>query len=54
MKQPKVTTEAMIAKAKALGVEVTVSTRPKGTGEIVPLPGVGTAGSAVLPEDDAS
>ena len=34
------TTEEMIAAAKATGVEVTVTQRPKGTGEIVPLPGV--------------
>ncbi len=34
------TTEQMIAEAKAAGVEITVTTRPKGTGEIVLLPGV--------------
>ena len=34
------TTEEMLAMAKAMGVTVTVSTGPKGTGEIVPLPGV--------------
>ena len=36
----KKTTEELIADAKACGIEVTVSTRPKGTGEIVLLPGV--------------
>ena len=34
------TTEQMLAEAKALGVEVTVMTRLKGTGEVVLLPGV--------------
>ena len=34
------TTEEMLAEAMAAGVEVTVTQPPKGTGEIVPLPGV--------------
>ena len=39
-RKPTKTTEQMIQEAKAFGVEVTVTQRPKGTGEIVPLPGV--------------
>ncbi len=39
-------TDQMIAAAKAAGVEVTVSTRPKREGEIVPLPGLRPKGSA--------
>ena len=38
------TTAAMIAEAKAFGIEVTVTQRPKGTGEIVPLPGLRATG----------
>jgi len=34
------TTEEMIAAAKAAGVDATVTQRPKGEGEVVPLPGV--------------
>ena len=34
------TTEQMIAEANAFGVEVTVTTRPKGQGEVTLLPGV--------------
>jgi hypothetical protein len=33
------TTAEIVAAAKAAGVEITVSQRPKGTGEIVSLPG---------------
>ena len=38
------TTEQMLAEAKAAGVEVTVTTHPKGTGEIVSLPGLRATG----------
>ncbi len=38
MKTPK-TTQQMIADAKAWGVEVVITTKPEGTGEI-PLPGL--------------
>ena len=34
------TTEELIADAKAWWTEVTVTTKPKGTGEITPLPGL--------------
>lgn len=34
------TTEELIADARAWGIDVTVSTGPKGTGEITPLPGM--------------
>jgi hypothetical protein len=34
------TTEQILAEAKAFGIEVTVTLRPKGTGEIVLLPGL--------------
>ena len=33
-------TEEMLATAKAAGIEITVAQRPKGAGEIVPLPGM--------------
>ena len=36
----RVSTEELVAEAKAAGVEVTVTQRAKGTGEIVPLPGI--------------
>ena len=43
------TTEQIVAEAKAFGIEVTVTVKPKGTGEIAPLPGVRRP-----PEDDAA
>lgn len=30
----------MIALARKLGVEVTITTKPQGTGEIAPMPGI--------------
>ena len=44
--KPTKTTEQMIEEAKAFGVEVTVSARPKGQGEIALLPGLRPKGSA--------
>ena len=40
------TTEQMLAEARKAGVKVTVSTRPKGQGEITLLPGLRPKGSA--------
>ena len=34
------TTAELIADAKAWGIKVAITTKPKGTGEIVPLPGL--------------
>jgi hypothetical protein len=34
------TTEQILTQTKAFGIEVTVTLRPKGTGEIVLLPGL--------------
>ena len=33
------TTAQIVAEAKAFGIEVTVTVKPKGTGEVAPLPG---------------
>jgi hypothetical protein len=37
---PKVTTEEIVAAAKAAEVEISVTQKPRGTAEITPLPGV--------------
>lgn len=36
----RVSTEEMLVEAKAAGVEIEVTQRPKRAGEIVPLPGI--------------
>lgn len=54
----KITTEELVALGRKLGVEVTVTAKPSGTGEIAPLPGPRSTADErradLLQDDDGS